>query len=517
MQSTGSDLLLRRTGWLTQTFAPGAKLLVLAGALGLVFTLANCGGDTPTAPAPTTLPPSPSQPPAPSPPPPAPISHSGQFTDSQGRTIAYGLRMRQDWDLTEPRGTFIYFHGNNTGTREAYAGPVFLRPSEVTALLDMGLAVAGVGSPDAYRYPPEPPPTFLTAWIGAEHGTRVWRRADYRVVHELLQSGFDGNLVVDQDRVVLMGGSSGTCFLAGFFERYVGTYGGGFHAHCGCFWGGEWWPRGLPPRSSDVWTPTFPWTPSAASMVRERWRVFVEATTGDFLHIDAVRMAEYYGDVLGLEMRSDLAAPGGHCAPGSTPHVEIWEWLAQAGEGTEPEQAPVGDADGDGIANNMDDDDDNDGAWDAVDAFPLDAREWRDTDGDGVGNFEDRDADGDGVPNAEDAFALDPGEWLDTDADGIGNNLDRDDDNDGLPDARDNLPLEGDGGDQLTLSAFWDVESYAVPGYLAASVHSSRPAGVSPVLSTTPPREWLGLPVSAHGRSDRRARTLRDNPPLRTL
>ena len=67
-----------------------------------------------------------------------------------------------------------------------------------------------------------------------------------------------------------------------------------------------------------------------------------------------------------------------------------------------------------------------------------------DTDGDGVGNNADTDDDNDGVLDINDAFPLDSSESLDTDGDGIGNNADTDDDNDGVPDSRDPFPVNGD-------------------------------------------------------------------------
>ena len=57
---------------------------------------------------------------------------------------------------------------------------------------------------------------------------------------------------------------------------------------------------------------------------------------------------------------------------------------------------PESDLDGDGIPNDLDEDDDNDGVIDTEDAFPLDPDESEDTDGDGVGNNSDDDDDGDG-------------------------------------------------------------------------------------------------------------------------
>lgn len=58
-----------------------------------------------------------------------------------------------------------------------------------------------------------------------------------------------------------------------------------------------------------------------------------------------------------------------------------------------------------------DDDDDNDGALDVNDAFPLDAFESVDTDNDGTGNNTDPDDDGDGYVDGLDAYPLNPYKW----------------------------------------------------------------------------------------------------------
>ena len=94
-------------------------------------------------------------------------------------------------------------------------------------------------------------------------------------------------------------------------------------------------------------------------------------------------------------------------------------------------------------------DSDHDGVSDGLDAFPLDPQETLDTDADGVGNQQDPDDDNDGIcdtpeqlsgcslsPDGHaDAFPLNKNEWIDSDGDGTGNNLDQDDDNDGLLDS----------------------------------------------------------------------------------
>lgn len=100
----------------------------------------------------------------------------------------------------------------------------------------------------------------------------------------------------------------------------------------------------------------------------------------------------------------------------------------------------------DGNANNsepwMDIDDDEDGALDSEDAFPLDSTEDTDTDNDGTGNNADPDDDDDDVADTDDAFPLDLAESVDTDGDGMGNNADTDDDDDGVLDTEDFDPLD---------------------------------------------------------------------------
>lgn len=59
------------------------------------------------------------------------------------------------------------------------------------------------------------------------------------------------------------------------------------------------------------------------------------------------------------------------------------------------------DTDGDGVRDEIDTDDDNDGVSDVDDAFPLDSSETMDTDKDGVGNNADTDDDGDGYDDVE--------------------------------------------------------------------------------------------------------------------
>ena len=437
---------------------PAFRSVSCFALVGVVIMAIACDetSQSPTAPPPPT--PIPAQPPGLIP------GEIHSFTDSTGRTILYKLEFEAEWDLSQPRGVELYFHGNNTGTeRDVLRQSGWPRePSRKNGMLQVSVA-----SPGLYL-----PAGIVTRF--AKAGTRSWYTEDARTVHELLQSDFGGQAAIDRDQIVFTGGSQGPCFINYFLNRYAQVYGGGFHSWCGCLlWGNAW-----PPRGTNPWSPTVPWTPHVASQAARRFRVFVQATTEDFLHKQALFMRHYYQDVLGFPTRSDLNAAGGHCAPGAVSYSSIFEWLTE--KAPVPRGAAVpGDDDGDGIANAVDLDDDNDGAPDIVDALPHDAREWLDTDGDGVGNAFDRDADGDGVENAVDPFSLDRLEWIDNDEDGIGDNQDIDDDNDNIPDTRDPDPLSGPPIDHLG----FDTGRVPLRSIFAivklAQLHARRPAAIN--------------------------------------
>ena len=113
--------------------------------------------------------------------------------------------------------------------------------------------------------------------------------------------------------------------------------------------------------------------------------------------------------------------------------------ISEIERGSEP-RLQTADFDGDGIPNESDSDDDNDGIVDNYDAFPLDATEGVDTDNDGIGDNRDRDDDNDLILDVDDKFPLDPNESLDLDLDGLGNSVDLDDDGDGTIDLEDPQP-----------------------------------------------------------------------------
>ncbi len=72
--------------------------------------------------------------------------------------------------------------------------------------------------------------------------------------------------------------------------------------------------------------------------------------------------------------------------------------------------------------------------WECACLTMVSTPDWQDGDADGLSDQIDPDDDNDGVLDIDDAFPNDPSETRDTDRDGIGNNADTDDDGDGLSD-----------------------------------------------------------------------------------
>jgi len=105
-----------------------------------------------------------------------------------------------------------------------------------------------------------------------------------------------------------------------------------------------------------------------------------------------------------------------------------------------PDQA---DRDGDGFGDECSDDDDGDTLIDALDNCPDVANpDQADSDGDGAGDACDTDADSDSIPDGEDNCPLlMNADQTDTDGDGAGDACDADDDNDTIVDTDDNCPL----------------------------------------------------------------------------
>ena len=230
---------------------------------------------------------------------------TASFADSHGREVLYRYELPEGSDPDAPQGVLVFFHGNNMGSRQQVLEWFFPNTQRHAGRLDLvPVVVASSGE------------------RGSAGGiVRHWFPADERLIHRLLQTDFDGRFRVDRGRVFLWGGSQGTCFLNDFVPRYGEHYGGGLFAGCGCHNGPD-----------PLWKPSREFA--------DRFRVFVQATTGDFLHQASLDAYGYYRYTVGLETKGDLAGEGGHCAGGEVADADALDWLAHGtGLPDEPEHA----------------------------------------------------------------------------------------------------------------------------------------------------------------------------------
>ncbi len=218
----------------------------------------------------------------------SPITDS--FTDSQGRTTLYRYSLKDEWNSNTPRGLLIFFHGNNALTQ--------------TEVLDMFF-----WSTERNAYERDLIPVVVTSPQTRPDGvTRQWNPEDKLLLKELLSSQFKGAFQVDFNRIIFSGGSQGTCFLHEFTMTYGENYGGGFYGGCGCY------------NSPD---PT--WEPS--DTFKSRFKVFVHATTEDFLHNSSSRGYAYYKYTVGLNTRGDLDQAGTHCSISNQVATTAYDWI----------------------------------------------------------------------------------------------------------------------------------------------------------------------------------------------
>ena len=206
----------------------------------------------------------------------------------------YRYSLKDDWEPARPRGLLMFFHGNNTGSQMDMLDWFF--PSIESLAWERGLIPLVPASPEA------------RGDFDTEGEVRDWLDDDLLLVHELLQSGIASSFAVDHDRIVFFGASKGTCFLNDFVRAYGESYGGGLLASCGCFNNRE-----------RTWVP--------ASEFKDRFKVFVQGTTEDFLYESSLSAYGYYKYTLDLETRGDLERGGGHCWPGNIPNDQAIDWL----------------------------------------------------------------------------------------------------------------------------------------------------------------------------------------------
>ena len=218
---------------------------------------------------------------------------TGSFTH-EGRTLKY--RYTSDNLPTSGRlpGLLLYFHGHNSGSQED--------------LLYLSPYTQGIADSNGLVYVKLASPALRDGRLGGT-GTRHWHDEDIAVVHEFLQTELPSELSFDSNRIIFWGGSQGTCFLNAFLVDHGTSYGGGLYAQCGCF--------NLSPRTQ--------W--DVPRDFRNRFKVLVQATTGDFLYGPSVNAYWFYKYWVGLDTFGDLSEEGGHCREGAVTDGDAIGWL----------------------------------------------------------------------------------------------------------------------------------------------------------------------------------------------
>ena len=224
------------------------------------------------------------------------------YVDKEKRSARFGFDPIVV-NVTEPNGVLVYFHGNASASKDEIMNSR-LAPWYIELAREHDLVAVVIASPNSADWSI---PYALPHPDG--NSRRYWNyNEDLDLVHEMLQSDFDGQLTVDDDRVYLWGSSQGTCFLNRFVPRYGRYYRGGLFADCGC---------------SEGLDPLF----HVDRATKENFRVFVRAPTGDFLHKLSQQAYGYYKHIIGFETRADLLATGDHCTGGDVPSSQAIAWL----------------------------------------------------------------------------------------------------------------------------------------------------------------------------------------------
>ncbi len=240
----------------------------------------------------------------------------GQYKDSRASLTNYGYVFEKE--TSDPRGLLIFFHGNVEGTQQKIINNFLPRTKFLSER--QGLLAIAIASPHG-RDTSEP-------WSyarSAGDGLRFFNYyEDVDLLHEMLQSNFGGTINVDPSRVYFHGSSQGTCFLNRFISKWGAFYGGGLLADCGC-------SEGLDPLLN------------LDDSTRNGFRVFVRATTDDFLHNLSLQAYGYHKYVLGYDTRGDLEAGGGHCWFGDVTDENALKWLVNGSDASDdkPSEAHV--------------------------------------------------------------------------------------------------------------------------------------------------------------------------------
>ena len=215
------------------------------------------------------------------------------FTSSTGRTLRFRFMLPGGSDSSAKQGVAMYFHGNVPGTDKSYVPELSLISKEAAA---HGLVpVAGLS----------PETTVVSNEV-----VRCWMPTDQALIRELLASDFGGCIPLDRSKVFLVGGSQGTCFIAGSLMTWLWRdYRGGIYGGCGCW-------------SVDN-------VDTNVERLRDTFKVFVETTTEDFLYPDGRLAHDVFKYNLKAPTRGDIDRAGGHCDGFNLSLGKALDWMVE--------------------------------------------------------------------------------------------------------------------------------------------------------------------------------------------
>ena len=219
------------------------------------------------------------------------------FTDSQGRTLVYGYSPESLLNSGQQPGLLLYFGERTSMPQEEYITYVVFsqRPLQRYETIQETAKEHGL---------------VLVALAPSgedELGNRQWYDKDILLVHELLQTELPSRFSFDPDRIVFWGESETTCFLHEFIAAHGTGYGGGLYARCGCL-------------------DSFP-QQEVPSSFSKRFKVVIQAATGDYRYENAILAYIYYRFRLGLDTFGDLSQPGGICRTGAVSAEDAVGWI----------------------------------------------------------------------------------------------------------------------------------------------------------------------------------------------
>lgn len=217
------------------------------------------------------------------------------YSENNGRVLHYAYELPPSYEPDKPSGVLVYFHGNQSYSSTNETNFESWISKVKSAAFSRNLVPVVIMSPD-------------TIMSGDGSAVRSWKSdLDGPLVHSLLLSNLDGQIILDKSKVFLQGASQGTCFLDDFLRLYSENLSGGILGECGCWRDPQ---HGYDP-----------------SRIKRDWKVWIAANKGDFLHESSQRGFDLLYHIYGLDVRSDLLRDGGHCGIDSDSRDSALDWM----------------------------------------------------------------------------------------------------------------------------------------------------------------------------------------------